>query len=508
VHADAGGTYQRNFNPFSTSVLSGAQGFIYEPLILSTGMKPDEAKPWLAKTMEFNEDGTIVTFTVREDVTWSDGEAFTAEDVAFTFQLMKDHPAANTAARPIKKATALSETQAEIKFDEPQFAFEASIGNYIVVPKHIWKDLDPEKETNDDPIGTGPFVLGEFSSQLYTLKKNDKYWDADTIQVQEIQYPSNTSETFNTALQAGDLDWAGGYVADIDKIFVNGDPDNRGYWYPGDGLVTLLYNAEADAFDDLALRKAISLALDRKQISESAMQDYAPVAHPTGLPLPAFEGSLSPRVKDKTFEQDLDKANQLLDDAGYTLDDDGTRVSPSGKKLSWDLQVPSGYVDWVDITQLLQEQLMEIGVSVKPQAVAFDAWLEARNNGKFELTMSSVGMGLTPFDMYRAMLSSEFIKSGTVTNNFARYKNAEADRALTDYASTEDEDEQSAALNVLQEIMVEDLPNIPILQSPNWYQYNEENWSGFPTEDDPYCFGAPFQSPDVLLVVKNLTATA
>lgn len=507
IHANSTNTYQANFNPFSPSMLHGTRGFVYEPLMLNTPMRPGESMPWLALSQEFNEDGTVVTFTLREGVTWTDGEPFAADDVAYTFNQMVDFPATNANARPVVEAEATGGLTVQVTFEEPQFAFSAAIGNTLIVPEHIWSAIeDPIETTNEEPVGTGPFTLDRFSAQLYTMVKNPQYWQADEMAVEEVHYPANTTETFNTAMGNGDLDWTGGFVPNIEQIFIEHDPENRGYWYPGGGLVTLLYNATKPGFDDVALRSAISLGIDRAQLSEVAMQGYTPAAHPTGLPLPAYESVLADKYTDSTLEFDTAEANRLLDEAGYAAGADGIRVSPDGERMSWNVEVPSSWADWVSIVQLLEEQLVAIGIEIVPQGVAFEAWLETRNNGNFELTLSSVAIGQSPFDMYRSLLSSEYKSEdgGTVTQNFGRYYDDEADAQLAAYAATEDESEKQAALDALQTIVVEELPTIPLLQAPNWFQYNTSRWTGFPTEEEPYAFGAPFQSPDNLLVVMNL----
>lgn len=507
IHANSANSYQENFNPFSSTVLIGTRGFIYEPLFVSTPMV-DEPEPWLALESEFNDDGTTITYTLREGVTWSDGEAFDADDVAFTFNLFVEQPATNLSALDVTSAEAIDPTTVAITFGESMFAFERAIGNTVIIPEHVWSEVeDPLEFTNAEPVGTGPFVLGSFDQQLYTLAKNDSYWAADEIEVQEIRYPANTEQTFTTKLQGGELDWSGGFVANIDEIFVNGDPEHRGYWYPGGGLVSLTVNNEQAPFDDPALREALSLGMDRNQISEVAMQGYTPPAHPTGLPLPAYETSLDPGVADAAFTYDADAANALLDEAGYTMGSDGVRTTPAGDPMSYTLEIPSDWADWVTISQLLEEQYAKIGIQVSPQGISFESWVETRNAGSFEMTLSSVAIGQTPFDMYRAMMSSEYRSAdgGSVNQNFSRFYDDAADAALNAYASSDDPDEQQQALADLQQIVVDELPVVPMIQAPNWYQYNTIRWEGFPNEDNPYALGAPFQTPDMLLVVRNLT---
>lgn len=507
VHANSANSFQENFNPYSPTANIGVKGMVYEPLIAYSPMKPGEGTPWLAESMEFNADGTVVTLSLRDGVTWSDGEDFTADDVVFTFETMRDEPAVNGGALPIVSATAVDETTVEITFATPVFALEPSIGNTIVVPEHIFADQSPTEYLNENPIGTGPFVLGEFNPQLYTFVTNDSYWNADEVDVEEVRFPASTTQTFNTSLQNGEFDWSGGFVANIDQIFVSKDPEHNHYWYPGEGLVNLLVNHQSAPFGDVNLRQAISLAIDREQLSTTAMQGYTPPAHPTGLPLPAYESFVDPEYADAAFEPDIDAANALLDQAGYARGGDGIRVGPNGQRLSWDLTIPSDYVDWVSISKLLQEQLAEVGIEVKPQGISFQAWVDGRAAGTYQLTITGAAMGASPYFMYKSFMSSEYAQpAGTdVISNYNRWSDPETDGFLADYAATADQDARQAAIAGLERIVVEELPVIPLLQSPNWFQYRTENWEGWPTEDDPYALPAPYQFPDNLLVVTELT---
>lgn len=507
IHANTANTYERNFNPYSPSANQGTKGMIYEPLLINTPMTPGESIPWLAESMEFNDDGTAATFVLRDGVTWSDGEAFDADDVAFTFNLMRDNAGANASALDIDEATAVDPQTVEVRFNSTSFAYEEAIENVVVVPEHVFGDVeDPLEFTNEDPVGTGPFVLDQFSQQLYTLSRNESYWNADAVKVPEVRYPAATDQTFNTSLRAGDLDWSGGFVANIDQIFLSQDPDHRSYWYPGDGLVTLLVNDQKAPFDDVRLRQALSAAIDREQLSEVAMQGYTPPAHPTGLPLPAYEDVMSDEYADAAYERDVDRANQLLDDAGFPRGAGGVRTTPDGEKLSFRLQIPSDYVDWVTMSQLLKEQLADVGIELEPQGVSFDAWLESRGAGTFDVTIASVPMGLSPYHLYRAIMSSEYkVDEGPVISNYARFYDDAADGFLEDYAATDDPAAKQEALDGLQKIMVDELPLVPMLQSPNWAQFNTARWEGFPDEEDPYALGAPYQFPDNLLVVTHLT---
>lgn len=501
-------TFQKNFNPFSPTSLNGSRSFVYEPLMISTPIQLGNQIPWLAESMEFNEEGNVLTITLRNDVTFSDGEKFDADDVVFTFLLMRDNPAANYTARPITDAKKIDDTTAEITFDGPQLAYIEAIGNIQMLPEHIWKDLDPIEAVIEEPIGTGPYVLDQFGEQLYTLKKREDYWNKEGFQVQSLQFPAITGETFVNTLASGDLDWAGGFVANVEDVFHKADPEHRGTWLPGAGVVCLIPNDENPLWKDLELKKALSAAIDRQQICDVAIQGYVKPAHPTGLPKPTFEKAIAEEYTDAAYTYDVDEANRILDEAGYTKGSDGIRVAPSGEKLDFTIELPSDWVDLIDVATLLGEQFEKIGVKLTSQGISLEAYTEKRGTGQFVLALGAFGAGNTPFDMYRFMMSSEYkVESGTVTQNFGRFYREEADKAFAAYSVAADDEARAAATVDLQKIMVEQMPNLPLYPAPNWFHYNTVNWTGFPNADDPYALGAPFQTPDRLLIVQKLTPT-
>src|SRR5699024_2790898 len=134
-----------------------------------------------------------------------------------------------------------------------------------------------------------------------------------------------------------------------------------------------------------------------------------------------------------------------------------------GDPLSWDLEIPSSYADWVDVSQLLVEQYEEIGIELTPQGVSFESWVDSRNAGDFKVTMAAVAIGQTPFDMYKDMMSSEYeVDSGSVISNFGRFYSDDADAALKAFATTDDEQEQQQAVEDMQQVMVEEFPAVRI----------------------------------------------
>ena len=498
-------SFQRNFNPFSPSVNPGTVGFVYEPLILNSPAQV-HGIPWLATALTWSNEGKTATFTIRNGVKWSDGKPFTAEDVAFSFNLLGKSPATNITALPVTNATASGDT-VTVNLSQVAYAYEQALGNFTPVPEHLWAAQDATKWTDPTPIGTGPYTLGAFSPQLVSFAKNTSYWQADKIKVDKIEYPVATPETFVSNLGAGKYDWAGGFVPNIDKLYVNKDPKHNKYWFPGDSLTTLVMNVQNAPFNDVNLRKAISLAVDRNELAKVAELGFVPVANPTGLVLPAMQNYMDPQYANAKFSRDVSQANSILDTAGYKKGSDGIRVAPDGKKLSFDITIPSGYTDWVTMTKLLRTQLQQVGIEIIPQGVSSTTWSNDLHAGTFQMSFYYPGIGNGPYDLYRSFMSKELSAPAgkSATLNYGRWEDPQTENYLAAYGNTGDKATQMAAIQALEGIVVNQLPSIPLLQGANWDEYRTANFTGWPDAQNPYALGAPYQYPDILLVITHLT---
>ncbi|HTN91671.1 MAG TPA: ABC transporter substrate-binding protein, partial [Sorangium sp.] len=274
-------SWVRNFNPLlgEGSVRFPTVAGIYEPLIVYNTMK-GEFMPWLATKYEWSDANKKLTFTTRTEVKWSDGQPFSAKDVAFTFGLLKKFPALDLTGvwKLVDSVEAKNDTTVEFIFKEPFVPGLSYIGHQPIVPEHKWKDVaDPVTFTNENPVATGPFTeVKTFQNQIYELGKNPHYWQKGKPAVEGLRFPAYPgNDQANLALINGEVDWAGNFVPDIDKTYVSKDPENNHYWFPlVGGTVTLYPNATKKPFNDIKLRKAISMAIDRAQIAKIAVNGY------------------------------------------------------------------------------------------------------------------------------------------------------------------------------------------------------------------------------------------
>lgn len=499
---DAGSpTFVRNFNPFSSSRRQGIN-FMFEPLQVVNAID-GKATPFLATGGKIIDPQTI-EYTIREGVKWSDGEDFTADDVVFTFNLVKENPALDTLG-VWQHIDTIESTDSTVTFHlkEADIPAETIINQQLIVPEHIWKDVDdPVKWTNEDPVGTGPYVIDTFGPNQYTLKKNENYWQKDKVAVEKIVAPASNKQL--DIVNKG-YDWAYSFITDVDKTWVGANKQHNHYWFPPGGTVSLYPNLTKKPFDDVNFRKGLSYAINRDKIAKDAELGYVDGASQAGLLLPNWEDWINEDIPNRgKVEQDTDKALEYFAKAGYTQND-GKLVDASGKQLELNITVPNGYTDWLRGMQSAQSQLGKLGITVKLTQPQPAAYTQAQNNGDFDLIVSSFGGTGSLYQDFNNLLNSEFATPvGTSTSaNFERYKSDEADQLLAQLRATADEDEQKEIVDQLQQIVYDEVPVVTMFYGGLWGLYSDKNFTGWPSEDNPYAPPTTWNS-SMLLVVTNL----
>lgn len=499
---DAGSpTFVRNFNPFSSSRRQGIN-FMFEPLQVVNAID-GKATPFLATGGKIIDPQTI-EYTIREGVKWSDGEDFTADDVVFTFNLVKENPALDTLG-VWQHIDTIESTDSTVTFHlkEADIPAETIINQQLIVPEHIWKDVDdPVKWTNEDPVGTGPYVIDTFGPNQYTLKKNENYWQKDKVAVEKIVAPASNKQL--DIVNKG-YDWAYSFITDVDKTWVGANKQHNHYWFPPGGTVSLYPNLAKKPFDDVNFRKGLSYAINRDKIAKDAELGYVDGASQAGLLLPNWEDWVNEDIPNQgKVEQDTDKALEYFAKAGYTQKD-GKLVDASGKQLELNITVPNGYTDWLRGMQSVQSQLGKLGITVKLTQPQPAAYTQAQNNGDFDLIVSSFGGTGSLYQDFNNLLNSEFATPvGTSTSaNFERYKSDEADQLLAQLRAAADEDEQKEIVDQLQQIVYDEVPVVTMFYGGLWGLYSDKNFTGWPSEDNPYAPPTTWNS-SMLLVVTNL----
>ena len=505
------GPQTNNSNPFIGTSAASNQGYrytIYETLVQYNDVDPSQKpKAWLATKWEWNTDYTQVKFTIRNGVKWSDGTPLTAEDVAFTFNLIKNTPALNTSSIPFGDITTSGNT-VTINFTSNQFVHQTAMYGQFIVPEHIWKNQDPTKWTNQKPVGTGPYVLKTWSTQGVTLTANPNYWGGKlkVPTIRYVEYNDNTSLT--SAMTSGQVDDGFVYIANYKTAWLAKNKANQA-WYPSTlGNTTLFTNDAKGAFSDINFRKAVSTIIDRKQLSQQGTTGASnPITSLTGLP-ESGKTFISTDYEGKTFKSSASDAKAILTKAGYT--GVGTKNSlkdSKGNAVSVMLTDPSGWSDYDAELQLIGSEIQELGATVTVQNPSFDTWSDQVNKGNFDGALHWTDSGFTPYNIYLDSMDQSFYKPlGQVANyNFGRFQSPEATAALKDYAAATSDAQRTKDLATIEKVYVDQVPVIPVLEVPVWGNYTSRYYTGWPTQSNPYT-DINMTTPAETLVLTKLHA--
>jgi peptide/nickel transport system substrate-binding protein len=513
-------SWVRNFNPLTTATsarwptLAG----IYEPLFVFNSVK-GEMVPWLATTSEWREGNRVLRVTTRAGVLWSDGQPYSAHDVAFTFDLLRRFPALDRRGvwSFVEGVLAVDEHTVDFHFKRVYIPGAGEIAAQQIVPRHVWAAIkDPVAFANENPVATGPFTeVRTFQNQVYELGRNPHYWQPGLPRMSAIRCPAFPgNDRANLALVFDEVDWAGNFVPAIERVFVKRAPRAHGYWFPLTGSSIFLYaNTGRAPFDDVRVRKALSMAIDRDLLVDVALYRYSRPADATGLSDAFSTWRDSTAVANGDWvRHDVKHAAALLDSAGFRTGPDGVRLLPNGKPWHYEILTVSGWSDWVRAAQVIARGLREAGIDATVRTYDFSAWFQKVQEGDFDLSLGWSFEGPTPYTFYQWLMASSTVKPKGVASmgNWHRYGSAEADRALAAFEREADPAAQHRLCAELQRVFVAQAPAIPLYPNPSWAEYNSGRIDGFPSKTAPYADASPnkFDRGECLLVLTALAPHA
>ncbi|PZE91619.1 ABC transporter substrate-binding protein [Curtobacterium sp. MCLR17_039] len=498
INADRGNPlFDRNFNPYIANARTASK-WMYEPLI---EVNPLDGKrnPWLASAWS-QPDAKTIDMTIRSGVEWSDGSPFSARDVVFTFDLLKKFPAMDVkgAWQHIER---IEQDGDHVVFhlkseDVPSLTI---IGQTYILGEDHWSGVkDPTTWRDPNPVGTGPFVLGNYTDQQYSMDKNPKYWQADKIAIKHLILPA-TNTQLDTVTRG--YDWAYSFISDVKGTWGAASKTNE-WWFPAGGVIGLIPNLTKAPYNDVNVRRGISLALDRDAIAETASEGNLSAAGQTGLILPNQERYLNPDIPDQgMITQDTKAALASLAKSGYSVQ--GGKVVKDGKQLAITIMTANGYSDWLRAAQEVRRELTAIGIKVTIQAPQPAGYQQNINNGTFDMAMGGMGNG-DVYQAFNSLLSSEFYQpvGKSTVNNYERYKNADTQKLLDEYKATTDTAKQQEILDQLQQTVYDELPVIGMYYGGLWGLFNTGKFVGWPSAKDPYMAPQNYDSAPLLIFTK------
>ena len=265
--------------------------------------------------------------------------------------------------------------------------------------------------------------MSSCSPQVIKYSKNPGYWQKGLPKIDTVYYPAFTSnDPANQQLASGQAQWGSQFIPNIKAYYLSKNPDNH-YWFPPLVNVSIFINLKNPILANVAVRKAMAYAIDRKRVSQIGEYGYEPPSNQTGIVTPTFSSWLDPKLAN-TITYNPAKAKSILDKAGYKLSG-GVYHTPDGKPLSFRIINIGGYSDWVASVQVIQQQLKAVGIEIKPEnlsSTTYDADVYA---GKFELAYDgNESGGPAPYYELRQLLYSKNSApiGQNASSNWERYR--------------------------------------------------------------------------------------
>ena len=511
ISNEQGQTWPCQFNPFNPAVDSEALGFVYEPLIYVDLLNNSAETPMLATGYKWSDDKKSIVFTIRDGVQWSDGQPFSAADVAFTFNLMKKVPALDLYSLWTNaglQSVAASGNQVTMTFSSVATTYFFNFADQVgIVPQHIFSAGDaaahPDTWADVAPIGTGPFTVSPCTANNIQYIANPHYWMPGRPYIQKVEYPAYLDNNpANLDLASGKAQWGSQFIPNIKQAYLSKSKDNN-TWSPPVTNVEIFPNLDPShkATSTLAVRQAIAAAIDRTQIAAIGEGGQQPAANQTGVVVPTFQkyfdsAALAASGYDKP---NVAKAIQLMASAGY---------SPA-KPLKLSIITITGYTDWDASLAVIKQELKPIGINLTVNDEAQQTYDDALFNGNFDLAYYGEAGGPSPYYEMRQILSSaNTAPIGKQANsNYERYNNPAVDALFQQYPTADDAG-QVAIIKQIEAAMIKDVPIIPTTESVDWFQYNTSDLQGWPTPANPYAQPAAFNVPDAEQLLLHLYSKA
>lgn len=463
-----GGGYWGHPSPFG---FSRGPGYMRASLIFDTLVWRDasgQTIPWLATGWAQSDDGLTWTFTLREGVTWHDGQPLTVDDVVFSIQTYLDHPELVwfvAQAGMIDSVAAVGDNQVAITLKQPYAPFlQTTAEALFIFPQHIWENVeDPKAYAGPDAfIGSGAYRLVEYSQaeETYLFEANPDFF-LGAPYVKRIEFVPTSDNIL--ALINGDIaafDKFGGITEDMLAPFQTEPFEVR--VAPGEWGMFLYFNLEKDTpLQDVRVRQAIAHAVDREALLERVLFGFGEVGSPGFLP-PA-NPFYNPDLPEYAF--DLEAAKALLDEAGY----DGAPI-----KLSYS-------TDWImaspRVVEIIENGLSAIGIPIEHIVMDQASIDAAASQGDYEMMLVGYGgLGGDP-DLLRRTFATASQMSG-----FARargYNNPDFDALAAAQINLSDPAERRAVLGEMQTILARDLPVLPLYTTARVVVFNAgvfDNW--------------------------------
>lgn len=429
-------------------------------------------RPQLATAWEISPDGLVYTFTLRDGVTWHDGKPLTPEDVVFSILTAKEvHPRGRNTFLNLVSAEATGPLGVKLILSKPApyLITALAAAETPIVPRHIYEGTKvPENPSLNAPIGTGPYIFKEWVRGSHVeYVRNPDYWDAPKPHVDRLIVrfiPDAAARAI--AIETGEVQIAPGGPIPLSDLARFEELPNlalewNGYQY-ANGVTRVEFNLDRPVFQDVRVRRAFAHVIDRNIIRDVVNFGY-------GEPIP---GPINPNLKKwyvadlKTYPIDPAAAEALLDEAGL-------KRGSGGKRLSLTLDYVPGNDSSRRGADYIRQALAPIGVEVTVRTQDFATYTKrVYTDRDFDFAYNGMSNLFDPTVGVQRLYWSKNFKPGVPFSNGSHYASAEVDGLLEAAAVETDETKRIALWRRIQEQLVEDLPTIYTVSSPEYTVYD------------------------------------
>jgi len=455
--------------------------------------------PGLAESWDPSEDGLTYTYTLRDDLVWSDGEPLTAEDIVWTINTSRDQGWANHIST-VQNLTAVAVDEQTVEITSSVPDPKLPVMDVYIVPKHIWEPVATDAEAvtayeNLDGVGSGPFTIAEFpNEQLVRMVANPSFWgwQGEEPPIDEIVFQSYTNpDAMVAALTTGEMD-AIYQIPATAMADLEDQPDIETVVGFQGGFEEIAINGGAaegqphPALLDLEVRRAISFAIDKEAVIEDL---YAGLALPATTMSPGADLKWVPDIPEEDqFTYDPERANQILDDAGYMdSDGDGVREMPDGTNpIILRHAVHTGEDLAIPIADLLTGWMEQIGIGVELSSYDGDQLFELIIQGDYD----TFYWNWVPFVDPDPMLSY-FTEAELGNYNDANWTDPRYEELYAEQKVELDPERRLEIVHDMLTILYEAAVYIPLYIAPELQAYRTDRFEGWvrqPAEVGPIMF--------------------
>jgi peptide/nickel transport system substrate-binding protein len=488
-----------------------------------TNLNTGELIPWQGESFEYNDTFDSIDVVLRDGVKWADGVPFTAHDVKFTLDMViaasPDLNRSSLYADMIESVVVADDLHFTINLTRPEPRFfvqqfgQGHGSHTAMVAKHVWEGKDPLTFSNYDtekgwPLGTGGFELVKSTPEVQIYDRRDNWWGeeigfSEPAQVERLMYiPVADDDVAAQLYISNQLDYGPPLLKGTFEAAKNRNPSLRSWnkegpvWGAPDGCnFVMILNNQKPPFDNVDVRWAINLGIDREELVTLAYEGGMP---PVVVPISSYGASqYVPLMQDIIDKHDaagfsLDRSAARMEKAGYSMDS-GEYWTKDGEKVEITLEIPS----WMrPMGPVLEKQLQTAGFDIvfkqgEPATIG-----DRLQMGETEVIWVQCGSINEPYDTFKSYHSKNSAPPGEVYAGAVqggRYENDEMDVILDEMEgmihSPNNERYVELARGAM-DLFLRDMPVIHLAEEMHVIIQNENYWKGWPGVENP--FVAPY----------------